>query len=435
MAATALAPFRHHAYRRVWIGAFASNIGTWMETVGVGIYVERVTGQAAWVGLVAAAGFAPNALVGPFGGALADRMPRKTLLIATNTVAAILAALLAVVVGTGHASPPLVAAIVFTSGCVGSIGFPAYMAILPELVPRDDLPGALALSSAQWNLGRIVGPVLAGVVIGIGGYSWAFGVNAVSFAAPVIALLPLAIPSPEPAARSSIFSSIAEGTRFAAREPGIRSMIGYFALNSFLAAPFIALVPSVAALLDGAHVDRATSALVTAQGAGAVAMALALGALVHRLGVRVVLRIVLIALPPALALYACSPGVPAGMLTIFFVGAAYLGALSTFNTIAQLRTPSTLRGRVLSVNMLMLGLLYPVGSIVQGKLADIIGLREVTIAAAVVMAVVLLAGRILSPRFAIALDTPADGEGDGEVPSVGAAPGAAPSDEPTEEGA
>ena len=116
--------------------------------------------------------------------------------------------------------------------------------------------------------------------------------------------------------------------------------------------------------------------------------------------------IVLLALPPALALYAISPGVAAAAAAILLVGAAYLGALSTFNTIAQLRTPSSLRGRVLSVNLLMLGLLYPVGSIVQGKLSDVIGLRATVLAAAALMAVTLVVGRILSPRFAAALEHP-----------------------------
>ena len=402
-----LAPLRHRSFALLWAGAFTSNVGTWMETVGVGILVTTTTNRAGWTGLVAAAAFVPSAFLGPVGGALADRLPRRRLLLATTTVQAALAATLTLLAATGTAEPALVAVIVFAAGCAMALGFPAYMALLPDLVPRDDLPGAMALSSAQWNLGRVIGPALAGVVIGVGGYEWAFGINALSFLAVIAVVVGLRLPPPAPVREASIFASIRAGARFAGRDPGLRVVIAYMALNSFLAAPFIALVPAVALkVFDNG--DFGTSLLVTAQGVGAVLMGLSLGPLFARFGSRRVLLGVLGGLPIALIAYAAAPTLAVGVVTIFAVGFLYLGTLSSFTTIAQLRAPNELRGRVLSLLMVLLGTLYPLGSVVQGAIADRVGLRVTTAAAALVMGAALVLVRILRPDLARALDDPGE---------------------------
>jgi MFS family permease len=401
----ALAPLRHPAYARLWTGAFVSNIGTWMETLALAGYVQHATGQAAWTGTIAAASFAPIALFGPVGGALADRYPRKVLLMATTFVQTALATLLAVLFATGNPGAPILAVIVFGNGICAGLGFPAFQAILPDLVPVEDLPGAIALSSAQYNLGRVVGPVLAGVVISLGGYAWAEGINAASFFAVIAVLLTLPLPPPSPhAADEKIFRSIVTGFRFVRREPGLRINALAMCVNTFLAAPFIALVATMAeGVLDTGNTGF--SVLVFAQGVGAVSMALVLGSLVERLGVRKLLVGLMALLPPALALYAYAPTLALSAVALFFVGALYLGALSTFSTVAQLRAPVSVRGRVLSVNTMILGSLYPIGAVLQGKIADSIGLRETTFGAAAIMAVVLITARLVRPGITSALDT------------------------------
>src|SRR4051794_3442247 len=125
-----------------------------METVALGQYVQNLTHQAAWTGTIAAASFVPIAFFGPVGGALADRVPRKVLLMATTFVQTVLASLLALLFALGHPTAPVLAVIVFGNGICAGLGFPAFQAILPDLVPVEDLPGAIALSSAQYNLGR-----------------------------------------------------------------------------------------------------------------------------------------------------------------------------------------------------------------------------------------------------------------------------------------
>lgn len=402
----AIAPLRHPPYARLWTGAFVSNIGTWMETLALGIYVTKVTHQAAWTGTIAAAAFVPIAFFGPIGGALADRFPRKWLLMGTTIVQTGLASLLAFLFAVGHPSAPTLTLIAFGNGICAGLGFPAFQAILPDLVPVEVLPGAIALSSAQYNLGRVFGPALAGIVIALGGYAWAEAVNAASFFAVIAVLLTLSLPKPSVHAREqNLFRSIAEGFRFVRRERGLRVNAAAMCLNTFLAAPFIALVPAMAenVLHNG---NAGTSVLIVAQGIGAVTMALLLGALVERYGPRRLLVVLMGALPPALAAYAYAPNLALSALALLVVGALYLGALSTFSTVAQLRAPASIRGRVVAVNTMILGSLYPLGAVLQGKIADGIGLRATTFGASAVMAAALIGARLVRPGITSALDTP-----------------------------
>ena len=403
----ALRPLRHGPFARLWTGAFVSNIGTWMESIALGIYVEQLTHQAAWVGAVAAAAFVPIAFVGPLGGALADRIPRKWLLIVTSIIQTGLATLLTILFISGNPSAPVVTLIAFCNGICAALGFPAFQAILPDLVPVEDLPGAIALSSAQYNLGRVVGPVLAGIVIGTSHrYAAAEAVNAVSFLAVVAVLLTLTLPRPAANARDDgIWTSIRQGFRFVRREPGLRVNVSAMCLNTFLAAPFIALVPAMAEkVLDSGA--GGTALLVTAQGIGAVVMALMLGGLVERWGERRVLLTMMGWLPLALAAYALAPTIGLSALTILVVGALYLGALSTFTTIAQLRAPAAIRGRVVSVHTVILGALYPLGAVIQGKIADSVGLRTTTFAAAALLGGTLLVVRAVRPGITRPLAEP-----------------------------
>ena len=392
-----LTPLRHRRYAALWTGAFFSNIGTWMETVAVGILVTEVTGQAAWAGLVAAAGFLPNGIIGPIGGALADRLPRRTLVLGTTAAQTLLAGALTALAAFDAAEPWAVTLIVLASGCAGALGFPAYQSMMPDLVPREEITAAAALGMLQFNLGRILGPALAGVVTAAGGFEWAFAVNTVSFLAVIAAIAPLTLPPPHHTQTESILGSIRSGVRFAAREPGIRAVMTYLALNSLLAAPFIALVAPAALEITGD--EHNASVLVTTQGVGAVIMALSLGNLAHRFGNRPVVLMTLAGLPPALVLYALSPSLITAAAAIFVVGFCYLGCLTSFTTVAQLRSPPEMRGRVMSTLMVLLGVLYPLGTLVQGALADQIGLRATTVGAAVHLGASLVVLRATRPGF------------------------------------
>ncbi len=393
------APLRHRDFALFWTGAFVSNIGTWMETIALSYYVAATTGKAFWSGLIAAAGFVPIGLLGPIGGAIADRVDRRHLLLATTASQTMFAAVVTVAMFRGHPPVWLIAVIAFGSGCASAVGFPAYQATIPELVPPEELVAAIALGSAQWNLGRIIGPVAAGLVISLAGVSAALLVNTLSFFAVIAALLVITLPAvTKMANRPTLLASIRDGTRFVRGEPGLRVMFAAMCATIFLAAPFIALIPIMATRVLHGN-SRTNSTLVTAQGIGAVAAALLLGPLAARLGPRHLLRVTVTAVPIALIVYGIGGGLWTTALALVLLGGCYLAALSSFTSIAQQRAPRELRGRVLSLNNVILGLLYPLGALIQGRLGDVIGIRRTTIGAGVILLALVVVTAIVRPGF------------------------------------
>ncbi|MCU4184424.1 MFS transporter [Acidiferrimicrobium sp. IK] len=386
---SSLRPLHHRSFALVWSAALVSNIGSWMQTVAVGILVTARTGQAGWTGLVAAAAFLPIGLLSPIGGLMADRMDRRRWLLATTTGEMCFAAALTVVGTAARPDPAVITLLVFGGGAMAAVGFPAYQAMLPDLVPAVELRAAISLSSAQFNLGRVIGPALAGATIVAGGYSWAFALNAVSFAAVLVALAlvrlppPLLTATPEPLLRR-----LAEGARATAADPGCRLAVALISVVALTASPFIALVPAVAIKVFRSG-SSGTTVLITAQGVGAVVGALALTPLVRRYGQRRVLVADLTVLCFALGGYAAAPDLAVAAAAILLVGGSYIGVLAGCNTIIQLRAAPALRGRVLGIYMMALGILYPIGSLAQGALADAVGLRAVTTAGASLLLVVV----------------------------------------------
>jgi MFS family permease len=391
-----------------------------MQMVAVGSLVAVVTGNNLWAALVAAAAFLPTGVLSPVGGALADRIDRRRFLVGANLVEAALAALLAVLTATGHTSPGLVTAVVLVAGCVTATSMPFVASLLPDLVPPEDLLGAVSLNSAQWNVGRVVGPALAAGVVALGSYSVAFAVNAASFGATIVAysLLPLGRPAVT-TAPERLWRRIADGARVARREPGCRAAIGLIAATALLAAPFIALIPAKAHALAGGGVgthSRSTAAiagaLTTAQGVGAVAGALVLAGLAQRVGRRRLLVGAMLATPVALCAYAWSGSVAPAVASLALVGACYIAVLTGLTTVVQLQAPAAYRARVLSLSMVALGVLYGLGAPLQGAVADRIGLAGTTTAAAATFAALVLALAAFRPAVLHALDGPGAGRGE-----------------------
>lgn len=403
---TSLRPLRQRDFALIWSAALVSNIGSWLQTIAVGVLVTELTGQARWTGLVAAAAFVPIGVLSPVGGAIADRVDRRRLLLGTTVGETVFAVLLAVLVGTGHATPFGVTALVFGGGCMTALGFPAYQAILPDLVDRDDLLGASSLSMAQFNLGRVVGPVVAGVVLVVGSFTWAFALNAVSYGAVMVALLmvrlrPLAMTDEPP----GLWARIVAGGRGARAEPGCRTAILAIAVTALLLSPFIALIPAVTVkLLHGG--EGATSLLIGAQGVGAVAGALSQASLARRYGRRRLLVVNVLVLPFLLFAYAVAPNLATATVALVAVGAGYVGVLSGLGTVVQLRAPTELRARILSLYMVALGTIYPLGAVLQGALGDHLGLRVVTGGGAVLFLAVVVVAGLARPGLLAALDDP-----------------------------
>src|SRR5664280_2360897 len=251
MALASLRPLRSRNFALIWSAALVSNVGSWMQTVALGVLVFSRTNQPGWTTLVVAAGFLPIGLLAPLGGALADRLDRRKWLILTTLAEMAFAAVLAVLAGVHHDPPGVLLLLSFLGGAAGAVGFPAYQAMVPDLVPTEDLLGAVSLSSAQFNLGRVIGPALAGAALLTHNYGLVFGINAASFGAVVVALALVTLPGPTiGVVAQGIGARIAAGARAAMAEPGCRAAIGLIALVALTASPFIALVPAMAGTLS-----------------------------------------------------------------------------------------------------------------------------------------------------------------------------------------
>jgi len=401
-AARSLAPLRHRNFAVVWTGSTVSNVGTWMQAAGLGYYTVHLTDSAGWGAAVAAAEFAPTALLGPIGGAIADRYSRRMIFMVATLVQGVLAGVLALAMLWGHPGAPVIALYSLANGCVFALGFPSFQAILPELVPPDELSGAIGLSSAAWNMGRVLGPVLGVLVYGQFGIAWVLGSNAISFLAVVVALLALSLPAQTYVA-TPLVRAIVDGLRFVRREPGLRVTVLALCLNSLFVAPFIGLIPAfVEKVFHGSKGD--VGWLITAQGAGAVIMGLSFGLLVNRYRLRRVMTAALVAGPLTLVVYGLAPQVWMAGLALVLTGAAYFAALSSFSTAAQTRAPAELRGRVVSLNQVVLGTVYAMSVNAEGQLGDRLGVRTVIVGGAVISLVVLAVVRVVRPGLSAPLD-------------------------------
>jgi MFS family permease len=404
-AGAALAPLRHRNFAILWTASLVSNVGTWMQTVAIGALVVSKTGEASWAVLVAAGAFLPIGVLSPLGGALADRLPRRPVIAAGNLAEALVAAALAALISDGHEAPLGLLGLVTLQGCASALIGPFSQAILPDLVPRSQFLAASSLNSAQWNAGRIVGPALAGATIAAFGFGASFAANAVSFLAVVVAVLFVRL-SPPPGRTGPVLAALREGLAATRAEPSCRAAIIAMAVVALVAAPFIALVPAMALRL--AHggptaVAAATSQLTTAQGLGAVAGALLLAPLAARIGRGRLLGWSLALLPAALAWYGVAPSRWWGVVALFVVGLVYLGVLSGLSTVVQLAAPAAYRGRVISFFQVALGVSYPVGALLQGPLADAIGVGWTTAGSAAVLALASLIAWWRWPGFAATL--------------------------------
>jgi len=396
-----LQPFRHRGFALLWWAGLISIVGSWMQTVAVGALVISDTGNAIWAVLVAAGAFLPIGLLAPVGGALADRLPRRLVLALGNLVAAATAAVIAVLVAAGHDNPAALVALVTLQGSASALIMPFQQAILPDLVPKSEFLAAVSLNSAQFNLGRIVGPALAGATVAAFGYAAAFTANAVSFLAIVAALAFVRL-APPGGRSTGLIAALRSGFSAARREPSCWAAIVTIAVVAFLASPFIALVPVMARHLTSGGsraVAQTTALLTTAQGVGAVAGALCLAPLASYLGRGRVLGWSLALLPPALAVYSAAQAPWQGAVTLFVVGLIYICVLSGLSTVVQLRAPEAYRGRILSFYLVALGVAYPVGSLVQGPVIERIGVGPTTAGAALLLVLIMAVTALRKPGF------------------------------------
>nr|WP_228001380.1 MFS transporter [Nocardia australiensis] len=380
------APLRSRIYRALWIAQLVSNLGTWMQTVGAQWILVDEPNAATLVSFVQTAITLPVMLLSIPSGVLADLVDRRRLLLSAQSAMALLATVLAVSTATGYTTPTVLLALLFLLGCGQALTAPAWQAIQPELVPREQIPSAAALGSMSINIGRAVGPALAGVLVSVSGPTLVFALNAVSFGG-IVAVLALwhrpradhALPTERPLA------ALQAGTRFIRAAPAIRRVL----LRSFL---FIAPASALWALLPVIardEFDLSSSGyglMLGALGVGAVCGALGLSRLRSLLTPTQRLAVAAVLFGVATAGAVVLHSVPVVLILLVGAGLAWLLAMSTLNSTMQLLLPAWVRARGLSVYMLVFMGGQAIGSVVWGLVAGSVGPVAAMLVAAALLA-------------------------------------------------
>ncbi|ALE04640.1 MFS transporter (plasmid) [Arthrobacter sp. ERGS1:01] len=394
---SAWAPLALPVFRVLWLAQLGSNIGVWMQTVGAQWFLVEQTHSSALVAWVQTASLLPVLLLSLLAGVLADAYDRRILLLATTTVSTVAAAVLTLITATGNLQPWSLLLMTFLIGCGTALTAPAWQAIQPELVPRNQLTAAASLGSVTINGARAVGPAIGGVLVALGGPALVFGLNAISFAGVITALATWQRPPQKGLDhRERLFPALAAGLRYVKSGDIIRRILLRSALFAFPACALWALLPSAARTHLG----------LGASGYGILLGILGVGALI---GVAVVpyLRrtfsssVILAGSAAAFALGTVSIALwPFAIVCALFVvsGIAWIATLTTLNAAMQLSLAHWVRARGMSIYLLVFMGSQAIGSFVWGALSTTVGETVALLTAAGALVVVALTVTILPLR-------------------------------------
>ena len=398
MAVASLAPLRHRSYLLAWSSAFVSSVGTWMQSVALGVYLTVTTHDPLWLGLVTLAGWLPSVIGSPLGGVMADRVRRERWIQGCNLVMAATSGTLALAALSGHLHPVLAVELAVGEGLASSAAWPAWQSLLRDLVDESEVLAAVSLASAQFNLGRVVGPVLAALALAIGSPGVAFAINAGTFVVVVVAFAFVrSAPRERRTDRPRPGYELREGARRAWAVAGCRQPIIAVSVVSLTLSPFIALIPAFA--IDVLHAGRyGTSILVTAQGVGAVVGALAAPGLAQRTSRSSVLAISLVGAVASALAYATASNIEWAAVALTILGACYVGVLTGLNTSVQLHAPTRERARIIALYQMAMSIAYPLGALVQSAEARHAGVRLVSAVGAGTLGLVAALALVARPR-------------------------------------
>lgn len=367
------AALRHRNFRLFWCGQCVSLIGTWMQTIGQGWLVLQLTGSPLKLGLVSAAQFLPVMLFSLLGGVIADRFPKRNILLLTQSLLLAQAVVLAVLAGTGAVRYQHILVMAFTLGTINSIDMPTRQAYVMEMASREDVMNAIALNSTAFNSARLIGPALAGLVLARFGAAACFALNAVSFLAVILGLYRIAPGGRgEGSGPRAILREIIGGIWYILGNQTIWEHLLLLAALNIFAMNFGVLVPVFAKFTLGGGAD-AYGWLMSSIGAGAVVGALALATFSRR-GPR--LRVLVLAgfglcLSQLAVSFTRSLALAASVLVLTGMSATSFNA--SVNTILQIAADDQYRGRVMSVYAVFLAGMTWVGSLLAGSLAEFVG--------------------------------------------------------------
>ena len=391
------APLHNRLYRALFIAQFVSNIGTWMQSVGAQWFLVEAHSSAVIVALVQTASFGPTLLLGLFAGVLADLFDRRRLLMLLQSYAVLVALGLAVLTYLGRLSPAALLLFTVAIGCASALTGPAWQAIQPELVPREQIPAASTLSSVSANSAQAIGPAIGGVVVALAGSAAVFAINAISFAGIIVVLWAWKRPKQSaPIEREHFGQAIVTGLNYVINSPIFRRILWRAALFVFPASAVLALLPVAAAHrwhLGAGGYGVALGAI----GLGATLAVVIAAPLRQRVSPNVLLA-------ACAALYGCAPlavaWLPFAAATPVLVlsGMAWLITLATLNAAAQLHLPRWVRARGLSVYLLVFTGCTAVGAYVWGVVATRAGLEIALICSAALLGAAALSVTVLPLR-------------------------------------
>lgn len=359
-------------FRLFWAGQIISFSGTWMHVTAQGWLVYSLTRSPFYLGLVAAASSLPILLFSLLGGAVADRVQKRSLLLLTQGLSIIPAFLLGLLTSLGVVKVWHVIGLGLFLGIVNAFDVPARQSFLVEMVEEDNLLNAVALNSAALNGARIIGPVIAGLAIAHIGIPACFYLNALSFLAVIVALSMVRTRGEKGTGGSGILKEITEGMSFIRRAPEVRRQIMLVAVFSLFGLPFVSLLPVFAEGILKVG-PKGLGFLMGASGVGALTAALMLalrGEIKHKHGL---MALSSITFPAALFVFSRSVNYHLSMALMVVVGLAVVSFLAIANSSIQLSSPNKMRGRVMSVYTLVFLGMTPIGHSMMGTVADIIG--------------------------------------------------------------
>ncbi len=361
--------FRYRDFRLMWCGAFTSTVGTWMQTVSQAWLVFSLTGSPFYLGLIAFLAEAPIMLFSILGGAAADRIDRRKLILGSQYAQMSSAFILTALIYWDLIQIWHFMVLVSLVGTAQAFGAPAYQALIPGLVKRKDMPNAIALNSIQFNLARVLGPVLAGIVMHSFGAAACFALNGVSFLAVIVSLLLIRSSfSPAPSS-DSVWHQIKEGFRFVKAQGALwqLSILGF--ANTFLGLPVLTLLPVFARdVFDLGPGGYAT--MMAFSGAGAVVGALVYANLAWMKNRGRFVLLVQLLLSALLALFAFSQDFYLACALLFLVGICMMLLFASITSLVQLATTDEMRGRVMSIFTVSFRGGIPLGNLLAGALAS-----------------------------------------------------------------
>lgn len=377
-----LAALGYRDYALFWMASVVSNGGSMMYLAAIGWVVQVETDSAFKVTVVATLGMLPLLIMSPIGGALADRMSRRHLMLISVVLSTVVAGALSLTYAAGLATYGVLVGFALLGGCVASISAPVQQAIIPELVPSRVLRNGVVLNGMQFNISRALGPLMAGLIIDQWGAATAFWLNTVSFGVMIFALLLMrARPAPGDGRHQGFVASFLDGARYTRSQTGLMVAIGLACLVGFALAPVQWLVPVIATDLFDADASQ-FGMLAGAFGAGSVLGAIVLLNVDIRVSNRQLISLGLPGLTVGLVALGLSPALILGVAAMAFTGLSFMACMATLMTSLQAITADAFRGRVMSLWMMVFGLTLPLGTLVQGSLAELFGMRPVLVAAA-----------------------------------------------------